>query len=133
MKDLHNNIKVLSAIAPAAIVAADATKTSAIIDTKDFKSLEFAVQSGAITDGTFTGTVYESDADDMTGETAVAAADLIGTAPVFIATEDNVVKKVGYIGTKRYVRIKMVQSGATTGGFISAQAIQGDPRVAPVA
>lgn len=133
MKDLHNNIKVSPAINPAAIITGNGTTTGAIIDTQGFNSLEFAVQSGTITDGSFACTVFDSDAADMTGEAAAAAADLVGSNPSFAATDDNVVKKVGYIGNKRYVRLKAVQAGATTGGFLAAQAIQGNARNSPVA
>jgi hypothetical protein len=43
------------------------------------------------------------------------------------------VKKVGYRGPKRYSRIKFVQTGATTGGFLAALAVQGHAKNAPVA
>lgn len=135
MRDLHNNIKVSSAIPPAVIIAGNATKTGAIIDTLGFDSLEFAIHSGALTDAVYTPTVYEGDAADMSDETAVADADLLNTEALctFILTDDNVVKRIGYTGSKRYVRLKVVQSGATTGGYMSAVAIQGHAKSAPVA
>jgi hypothetical protein len=132
-KDLHNNLKLTPAINPAAAITANGTTTSATIDTQGFASLEFSCHSGAITDGTFTGTVYEGDASNMSDEAAVDAADLLGSAPAFAASDDNVVKKVGYRGSKRYVRIKFVQAGATSGGFLAATAVQGHARNAPVA
>jgi hypothetical protein len=133
MNDLHSSIKVNRAISPVVITTGNATLTSEIIDTLGYGSLEFVFASGVITDSTFTVTMYESDDSGMSGETAVADADLIGTEPVFVATDDNVLKKVGYKGNKRYVRAKAVQTGATTGGYLTAVAIQGHPRVAPVA
>jgi hypothetical protein len=136
--DLTSVIKASRGISPAAITSGNATLTSSIIDRSGYESLDFLFLSGAITDGTFTITVYESDASDMTGETAVAAADLIGLTAgastfTFVDTEDNTAKKVGYKGLKRYVRAKAVQSGATTGGFLTCIALQGHPRFAPVA
>lgn len=135
MKDLKSNVKALRAISPAAILAGNGTLTSEIIDTKDFGSLLFAIMSGVLTDGTYTCDLYEGDESNMSDEAAVVAADMIGQVPAFTfaATEDNTVKKVGYIGSKRYVRLKIVQSGATTGGYINAVAIQGHPKSAPVA
>jgi hypothetical protein len=130
-RDLHNSIKVSRGISPVAITTGNATLTSEIIDTQGFESLEFAALSGAITDGTFTGTVYHGDASNMSDE--AATTDLVGSAPVFAATDDNVTKKVGYIGNKRYVRIKFVQTGATTGGFLTCVAIQSHAKNAPVA
>jgi hypothetical protein len=132
-KDLHNNIKVTPAINPAAAIAANGTTTSAIIDTQGFESLEMVAQSGVITDGTFTGTLFEGDAANMSDEAAVAAGDLLGSNPVFAAAANNLTKKVGYRGNKRYVRIKFVQAGATTGGFLTAIAVQGAAKNAPVA
>jgi hypothetical protein len=133
MRDIHNNLKPSRGISPAAIIAANGTTTGQTIDVSEFGSLEFLFQSGAITDGTFTVTVYEGDAANMSDEAAVADADLLGAEPVFADTDDNTVKRVGYIGSKRYVRAKVVQAGATTGGFIACIAVQGHPRTAPVA
>jgi hypothetical protein len=136
MNDLHNNIKISRAVSPVVITAGDATLTSEIIDRANFGSLEYVFISGAITDGTFTITIYESDDSGMSGEVAVADADLIGTEMAFVgatAADDNTTKKVGYKGSKRYTRAKIVQTGATTGGYIAAVAIQGHPRVTPVA
>lgn len=133
MKDLNSQVKISSAIDPAAIFAGNGTKTSAIIDTKDYDSLEFAVISGALTDADYTTTMYESNDSGMSGEAAVADADIIGTESVFALAEDSTVKKFGYKGNMRYVRIKIVQTNATTGGYMCAIAIQGHAHVLPVA
>jgi hypothetical protein len=133
MRDLHNNISGARGISPAAILTANGTTTGQTIDVSEYGSLEFVFLSGVITDGTLTVTIYEGDASDMSDEAAVADADLLGIEPVFAASDDNTVKCVGYIGNKRYVRAKVVQAGATTGGFISSIIIQGHPKTAPVA
>ena len=135
MMDLHNNIKTSPAINPGAILT-DGTSTGATIDTKGYGSLEFSVQAGALTDGTFTCSLWESDDSGMSGETEVAATDLLGSAPSFAgatAADDNATKRVGYRGNKRYVRMKCVRAGTSTGGYLCAQAIQGHPQQAPVA
>jgi hypothetical protein len=133
MRDLHNNLLPSRGISPAAIISANGTTTGQTLDVAEYGSLEFIFLSGVITDGTFTVTLYEGDASDMSDEAAVADVDLLGTEPVFAATDDNTVKRVGYIGNKRYVRAKVVQTGATTGGFITCIAVQGHPKTAPVA
>jgi hypothetical protein len=133
MRDLHNNLKFSRAISPAAILSANGTTTGQTIDVVEFGSLEFAFLAGAITDGTFTVTVYEGDESDMSDEAAVADGDLLGTEPVFTSADANTTKKVGYKGNKRYVRAKVVQAGATTGGFLSCLVVQGHPKTAPVA
>lgn len=133
MRDLHNNLNGARAISPAAILAANGTTTGQTIDVVEFGSLEFLLVAGAITDGTFTITIYEGDASNMSDEAAVADADLLGTEPVLTSADANTVKKVGYKGNKRYVRVKVVQTGATTGGFLCCVAVQGHPKTAPVA
>jgi hypothetical protein len=136
MMDLHSNIKVSPAINPGAILT-DGTSTGATIDTKDYGSLEFVVVSGALTDGTFTCSLWESDDSGMSGETEVtASASLLGSAIVLAgatAAHDNATNRIGYRGNKRYVRIKVVRASTSTGGYLCAIAVQGHPRIAPVA
>lgn len=138
MQDINSNIKASRAVSPAAAITGNGTTTSQTIDRVDFDSLDFLFAAGAVTDGTWTVTIYEGDASNMSDEAAVAAANLIGLtagANTFtIGTGDaNTVKKVGYKGTKRYVRAKAVQAGATSGGFLAAVALQGHAKVKPVA
>ena len=133
MRDLHNNINAARGISPAAILSSNGTTTGQTIDTVEYGSLEFLFAAGAITDGTFTVTVYEGDASNMSDEAAVADADLLGTEPTFTSADANAVKRVGYKGGKRYVRAKVVQTGATTGGYLCCIAAQGHPHTAPVA
>ncbi len=133
-RDLHNNMKVEPSINPAAAITGNGTTTGATIDGDGHESVEHVLQSGAITDGTFTAQLWAGDAANMSDEAQVTAAgELLGTVPSFAATDDNVVKRVGYRGSKRYTRIKVVQAGATSGGFLSATAVKGHPHVAPVA
>lgn len=133
-KDLHHNVKTSPAINPAAAITGNGTTTGTIIDTADYDSLEFAFQSGVITDGSFACSLEHGDDSGLSDAAAVGAADLLGSNPTFAATDDNKCKRVGYrVGAKRYVRAKAVQSGATSGGFLACQAIQGGPKVAPVA
>ncbi len=132
MKDLHNNIKVSTVLAPA-IIDSDTTTEGEIIDTQGFESLEFVLQTGELTDGAFAAVLNDSDADDMTGEAVVAAAGLIGSLPDFDDSEGDTVKRVGYRGSKRYVRLDVVSTTTTDGGLVGAIAIQSNPRNAPVA
>lgn len=132
MVDLHNNINAARGISPAAITTGNATLTGQTIDVREYGSLEFCFQAGAITDGTFTVTMYEGDSSDMSDESAVDDADLLGTEPTFTSSDANATKRVGYKGNKRYVRVKAVQSGATTGGFLACVVVQGHPKTAPV-
>jgi hypothetical protein len=133
MRDLHNNVKVSPAINPAAIVNGNTTTVSATIDTQGFESVEFVIVSGTITDGTLTPAIYEGDQANMSDE-AANTTELLGTiaGATFATTDDNVTKKIGYRGSKRYVRLKITQAGATTGGYFCAIAVQGHARYTPV-
>jgi hypothetical protein len=134
-KDLHNELKFTKSTDPAAIYNSNGVLTGATIDTQGFESLEFVIISGVITDGTLTPSLEEGDASNMSDAAAVAAGDLIGTiaGATFAITDDSTTKKIGYRGSKRYVRLKITQAGATTGGFFLAIAVQGNARNAPVA
>ncbi|WP_376959663.1 hypothetical protein ABNQ39_07070 [Azospirillum sp. A26] len=134
MRDLHNNLAFVVALNTAAITSNTAT-IGAIIDTRGFDSLEFAIKSGTLTDGTYTPALTEGDAPDLSDGSPVAAGDLLGTVAdaTFAATDDNKVKKLGYRGNKRFVRLSLVSAGAATGGTIGAVAALGHPRTVPVA
>lgn len=123
--DLHHALKVLPAIDPTAIRTGNAVTTGITIDTLGYDSCEFVVHAGAITDGQFAITMEDGNLADNSDMAAVAAADRIGDLPTLLATEDTTAEKVGYKMRKRYVRIKATQTGATTGGFICAQAVLG--------
>jgi len=89
------------------------------------------VQTGTITDGTHTVEIQHSD--DNSSFTAVPDAELQGTEPAIAAANDNVIYEVGYTGTKQYLRVAVVTSGATTGGTFGAVLLLGLPRRFPVA
>ncbi|PIR39585.1 MAG: hypothetical protein COV35_03520 [Alphaproteobacteria bacterium CG11_big_fil_rev_8_21_14_0_20_39_49] len=133
MRDLHNNINAEVALNTSAI-SSDTTTNGNIIDMQGFGSIEFVIQSGTLTDGTYTPLIQEGDESNLSDATAVGDADLLGTEAdaAFIATEDNAVKKVGYIGNKRYVRLSIVSASTTSGGTISAVSVKSDAGDMPV-
>ena len=136
LRDLLHNIQVVEALAPTA-VAANGASAGAIIDTQGYDSVCFAIHAGTLTDGTYTPSIEEGDASNLSDTGAVAAGDLIGTiaGATFAATADNTVKRLGYKGSKRYLRLTVTAAsvGQAGGGAISAVAILGNPRNAPVA
>ena len=124
MRDLKNNLSEATSLAPAARTA---TANGTGVDLRGYDSAQVLFVVGAITDGTHTPKVQESD-DDST-YTDVAAADQDGTLANIAANTNQV---VGYKGTKRYLRAVSTVSGATTGGVYSAVVIRGNPEHAPV-
>lgn len=133
-KDLARCIGAIVALATVS-VADDTPQNGAIIDTQGFESLTVAVQSGALTDADATFAVKlqhgnEADGSDLAD---VAADDLLGAAPAFTFADDNVVKRVGYRGTKRYVRVVVTPANNLAAAQFSAVAVLGHPRELPVA
>jgi len=132
-QDLYNNVKCINAVDPVA-VASNTTLTGDIIDTAGFQSALFAISAGTLTDGTYTPTLYEGNDSGLSDAAAVADGDLIGTeaGATMIASEDGDCAKLGYKGTKRYLRLDIASTGVTTGGVVGATCMLGDPHVAPI-
>lgn len=126
MRDLKNNIGVDASISPSGNRNASVNGTGS--DLKGFEGAVAVFQPGTITDGTHTPKVQESD--DNSSFTDVAAADQLGTLAALAA---NTVQRVGYIGSKRYIRAVVTVAGATTGGQYSAAIIKGVSASRPVA
>lgn len=136
MKDMHNNISVVKAITPQAVGTTGIAggKLSGIIDRQGFESVEFVFQAGgsASVADTINPVVYEAAA---TGDsfTSVANADLLGTeAALTLTTSAGKIGRVGYTGTKRYLKFRAYGLGTAT-AIVSANAILGNPHQAPVA
>lgn len=132
-KELYSSYKVSNALDTQAITT-DTTTAGDIIDTAGYSSLLFAIQSGTLTDGTYTVLIEEGDDSGLSDAAAVADADLTNTesSASFAATDDNTVTKIGYVGSKRYVRLSLVSASTSSGGTLGAIAIQGSPITAPV-
>lgn len=136
-KDLYHNQKVVQALAPAA-QSANSAHNGSDIDTTGFESVLFVLNVGAWTDGTHTPKLQEAD-DNGSGSAGaysdVAAGNLLGSfTAVSGAGQQNAVQKVGYnkYGTsKKFVRIVVTTSGATTGAVYGATADLGGARNLP--
>lgn len=75
------------------------------------------INSGTITNGTHTPSIEGSD-DGSTGWAAVDSTEIIGT---LAAISSSATQTVGYIGSKRYIRVVITVSGApATGGIYHA-------------
>ena len=136
VRDLQSNIKELLARNVAAI-STNTTSAGNIIDTQGYAGVMFTLFSGAYTDGTYTPLLEESDDSGLSASNAVADADLLpaGTGQEASAalTAANTISKIGYRGTKRYVRLSIVSTVVTTGATLGAVAILGQPSNAPIA
>lgn len=128
MRDIKSNIKVMPSLAPASLTAA---ANGDGIDLLGFDAACVEFNAGAIggTTPSFTFEVQESD--DNTTFTAVAAADLQGTAPV-VTTTNAGVTVVGYLGAKRYIRaVAKTVSGTSPTLLCAASVVLGNPSLKP--
>jgi len=128
MKDLYSGLGLIQALAPA-VVAATATATA--IDLQGFNSALVVVNTGAIAgSGDYTTKLQESDTTTGGDFEDVAEGDLIGSFPASL--EADSVVKVGYRGTKRYIRTVTTKNSGTSiaAGIV---VVKGDPADAPVA
>lgn len=126
--DMHNQVLQKVAL-NLGTINSDTTTNGAIIDTQGFEALEFVVQAGTVSAGTFTPLIEESDSSDMSGSNAVADADLLGTEAEAALSASNTAKRIGYRGSKRYVRLSLVSAGSAN-AVVGATAILGRPMVA---
>lgn len=137
MRDLHNNIYPKRAISPAAATTDNTAWVSQIVDTAGFESVELLVMIGALADADATFTVLIEDGDDsgLSDAAAVADAQLLGTEALagFTFADDNECRKIGYVGSKRYVRATITPANNTGNAFVSAIWLLGHPRHAPTA
>ncbi len=136
-KDLYNNLALAKSVAPQ-FINSNTTITGTGVDLRGFEGALVVLSAGAITgtgsQNVYTPEVQESDSSD-TGFTAVADANLIGTeaAAVHNGGTDNTIKKIGYIGTKRYIRVVLTTTAFTTaGGYIEGLIVNGAPHLASV-
>lgn len=130
MRDSYNNLVFLPGLC--ASVSDNTAQVSAIIDTRDYKSMTFAIATGTLadSDATFTVLVEDGDQPDLSDNAAVADDFLIGTeaGASFTFAEDNVTRKIGYIGNKRYVRLTITPANNASAAALAVIAV-GKPKV----
>jgi len=131
MHDLRTNILVSNALDYTNITATGNTDGE-ILDMQGYKSATFALRAGTITDGVYTPSLLEGSA---TGSmSAVSTAEVIGvsSANTIGSADDNGVVTLGYVGSKRYVQLRVAATGVSTGGNVLANAILGYAQDNPV-
>lgn len=135
MRDLLNHLHPKRAISPAAAVTDNTAFVSQIIDLAGYESLLFIILIGALADAdaTFAVTMEHGNQANLSDAAAVPAAQISGTLALagFTFAADDQVRKVGYLGSKRYVRLTITPTGNAGNAFIAAAALLGDPRFAP--
>ena len=127
-RDLLRNTLVTQSLSPAA--RTNGTATGAAVDLRGFDGAMITVSFGTWTDGTHTPSLNHSV--DGVSYAACAASDLDNAfTAVSSGAGSNTIQQVGYIGSRRFVQVVMVTSGATTGAVSQASVIAGYPGNAP--
>ena len=146
--ELDSNVKISKAISAINYTGAG-TDDGDIIDRQGFESLEFScivgVDAGLDGSNHLQFKLQHGDAANLSDAADVVIGDLIGSltggitavvtgifAIVDATAEDDVVFKIGYKGIKRYVRLSVIVTGATTDCPAGASALQGHPANAAV-
>jgi hypothetical protein len=137
MRDLANHLEVRRAISPAAATTDNSALVSQIIDLAGFGRLVFAIILGALVDAdaTFAVLVEHGDQANLSDAAAVADSQLTGSEADagFTFADDNKVRKIGYVGSKRYVRLTITPANNTGNVFLAAIAILSGSRYGPTA
>lgn len=135
MNELHNSIKVSRAISPVS-VADNTAQVSEILDTANFHMNELVILTGSIADAdvTFTVLIEEGDQSNLSDAASVADADLLGTEVQagFQFDDDNETRKIGYIGSKRYIRATITPANNLSAALVAAAWLQAGARKSPV-
>jgi hypothetical protein len=137
MRDIHNNISVVEAIAPEVLVD---DNTPAAVDLQGYESAEVAIHIG-VGGITFTAdnkiefklthsdddATYEAvDIDDVEGLSSVGEGGIVESLVAAHAAAS--ITTFGYIGGKQYLKLLADFSGThDTGTPISAVVIKGNP------
>jgi hypothetical protein len=129
MRDTTDRLNIKPAFLPAAAVTDNTVQTSQVCDLLGFDSVMLAMVTGTLSDAdaTFATTLEESD--DNSTYTTVAAQDMNGTTTLasFDFSTDNACRKIGYHGTKRYIRAKVTPANNTGNLFLGGVWVMGHP------
>lgn len=137
MRDLVNNINLKAVLPPAAAAITDNTaQVCAVVDSRGFDSVTYAIITGTLADADATFTVLLEESDQSgSGFAAVPDVDLITLESVagFTFAADGACRKIGYGGGKRYTRLTITPSANTGAAPMAVIAILGSPFSAPTA
>ncbi len=130
MRDLYNNIEVRRGLSPQVQNNSSSPFVSEIIDMQGFKSLVWCILLGSLTDADMTAVVLmeHDDAGGFGTKTDVPDSQMDPTEAIagFDFADDDTVRKIGYVGEKRYVRLTITPTSNDSGDLsIGVMALMG--------
>jgi hypothetical protein len=140
MRDEASYMQVKRVISPA-VVTDNTAIVGQVIDRQGYDALTYIIATGTLADDDATFTVLLEESDQSgSGFAAVDDKDMIsqsaGSAPEaaasFGAADDHEVRKIGYIGNKRYTRLTITPANNTGNAPIAAVAVLARAEQKPV-
>ena len=139
MRDIANRTKSVTCLT--AIVQAGTDANGTTVDTQGFESCMFVVNTG-IEGDTLSGSVkfdfiLQESTDDSTWSAVTSSTSVtegsVDSSGIFLTLDANgetpQVSQIGYIGGKRYVRVKTDATGTHSNGTpMSITAVLGNPQ-----
>lgn len=127
-RDLKSHIDFAASLAPDTY---DATADGSGVDLRGYNSALVVIDAGAAGGDTPSFTFEVQESDDNVTFTAVGAAHLQGAEPVITAGSE--VHRIGYVGSKRYIRAAITAvSGTTPTLACTAGVVRGNPYQGPL-
>lgn len=135
MRDSITGTQLKRVISPVS-VADNTPLVGEIIDHQGYDAAAYLLLMGSLADADATFAVLLEERDTPSdGFTPVADADMVsqtqGTAPETAASftfdHDNQVRKIGYIGSKRYTRLTVTPANNTGAALIAAGCLLSRP------
>lgn len=130
MRDLLNNVNPVRALDPVVGAASDVAQVSEIIDMQGFKSLVWLIALGILADADATFTVLMEHGNDsgLSDAAAVPDSQLDPTEAIvgFDFADDSQVRKIGYVGEKRFVRLTITPAANAGTWPVAIIALQGN-------
>jgi hypothetical protein len=136
MRDGIRQTQVKRVLSPVS-VADNTAQVGQIIDHQGFDAAAYIILTGSIADvdATFVVLLEEGDASNLSDAAAVADADMVsqvnGTAPETAAgfqfDDDNEVRKLAYVGAKRYTRLTITPAANASAAVVAACCILKQP------
>lgn len=137
MRDIGQILNTTQSVLPAA-ARTNGTVSGTGVDLGNFDGALAVIHAGVITDGSHVVTIEESPDNSVWAAVGAAGkvdADRDGIVEPTLTTGGgnggSRVHEIGYVGSRRFLRVKIVTSGATSGGFIDAVVVRGHARKQP--
>lgn len=130
MRDGATSKQIKRVLSPAASAADNTAQVGQIIDHQGYDAATYLILTGSLpdADATFVVLLEEGDVSSLSDAAAVADADMVsqvnGTAPetaaAFTFADDNEVRKLGYVGVKRYTRLTITPAANASVSLLAA-------------